>query len=131
MTPSKSKTTALITVERRDGGSGGEGRSAGPRRSSLRGLVALARPDRHLQPVLRRRNRALVGGTVVAVREVRPVEVHFVDAGRIPIQIKITAAGIGLGAAGQIVERDEQVVDIRRTDLDKRGELQRLAFQAE
>src|SRR5215831_990019 len=85
-TPSKSKTIARSAT-----------------RSGCR-THAFAGANRQLQPVLRRRIRTFVAGVVVAVREVRPVEIELVDALRVSLEIQIPAAGVRLGAAGQVGE---------------------------
>src|SRR4051812_38720658 len=108
MTPSKSNTIARSILN-----------------SLFLLLHSLAGANRNLQSVLRRWIRALVGGVVVAVRNVGAVEVDFVDAGRVARQIHETTGGIRFGSARQIAERDEQGPGVG-ADLVEGEQLQRL-----
>ena len=62
---------------------------------------------------------------------VRSVEIDLVDAGFRAIEIDVAAARIRLRRARQIVERHEQLVQVRRAGLHERRQLQRLSFQRE
>src|ERR1035437_1451015 len=104
----------------------------GPRIASLVGdLEAFASVNGQAQPILGRWVRTVERRVVVAVRMIRAIEVDDVDAGGVAIEIEIASGRVRFGAARQIGKRHEEVIDVRRADLDKRGELERLALQAE
>src|SRR5206468_11359655 len=86
--------------------------------------------NRDLEPVLGRRIWALVCRVVVAVRDVRAVEVHLVDAGAVAIEVHEPAGGECLRAAGEIAERHEQTAGILAYLVEGR-QLERLALQRE
>src|SRR5262245_38320500 len=65
-------------------------------------LHAFSRVDWNLQAILSWRERTLVRRVVVAVREVRPVEVQLVQAGRVPVDVEEPSGRVRLGAARQV-----------------------------
>ena len=84
-----------------------------------------------VEPVLLRRERAVVLGAVVAVRVIGDVEVDDVDAGRRRIELHVAPGRVGFGAARQIGERHEQPLHVPRFEIDERRQPQRLALQRE
>src|SRR6185295_6026613 len=147
-TPSKSKTIARTPVIaetlRRIAHQGHAGQNDHTTRRDLsalrgfcgrgRGLVSVFRSaqlfagaDRHFQPVLGRRIRAVVGRVVEAERVERAIEIEIVEAGRGPIELDVAAAVVGLGAVGEIAERHEEPAQVLLARLDERAERERLA----
>ena len=59
------------------------------------------------------------------------IEIDLVDIGGGAIEIQVTAARIRFGAAGQIVERHEQAVEIFRVGFDEGGQFQSLSLDRE
>ncbi len=80
--------------------------------ASSRGAHLLSRADRNGQPVLAGRVRTVVLGVVVAGWMIRPIEIDHVETRRGAIQIHVAARRVRLGAARQIGEGDEQVVQV-------------------
>src|SRR5262245_40245243 len=86
MTPSKSKMIARSAT------------------SAFQMLEPFARANRNLEAVFQRRIRTVVHGIVVAKRVIGAIEVDLIDAGRIPGEIEVAAAGICFGTTRQIAE---------------------------
>src|SRR6188474_726752 len=85
--------------------------------------------DGNLQAILSRRERTLVRRVVVAVRKVRAVEIELVEAGSVPVDVEEPSSGVGLGAARQVAERDEEARGL--SELDEGEQRQRLTLQGE
>ncbi len=122
ITPSKSNTIACRSARARS-------RRHGMARIRL--VHFLAGANRHGEPVLLRRERAVVLWAVVAVGVVGDVEVDDVDAGRSRIELHVSAGRIGVGAAGRVGERHEQAVDIAGFQIAERRQPHRLPLQRE
>ena len=81
---------------------------------NFRLLEPFAGADRDLQPVLRRRERTLVGRVVDAVRMVRAVEVDVVNPVAVRSRSSSGRPGRSPCAGREIVERDEEALEIGR-----------------
>src|SRR5688572_8753877 len=112
MTPSKSKTIAC---------------SAPAMSSDARHLFA--GEDGHLQPVRRRRIRALVRLVVGAGRVVGEIEVDRVETGRGWRNVEVTARLVSVLPGGEIGKRNEQVLNLPRAGRDERTEAHLLSVQ--